>query len=72
MIMEIIVVAKCEAHRITILNKAGKKVRSFGTKGTKEGQFAHPRGVAITNDGHILVTDNHRLQKLTTDGVCVT
>ena len=67
-----IVVAESGAHRITILNKKGKKVMSFGTKGTKEGQFTCPGGVAITtNDGHILVTDYHRLQKLTTDGVCV-
>ena len=66
-----IVVAEMDAHRIKILNKKGKKVRSFGTKGAKEGQFTGPRGVAITNDGHILVTDEHRLQKLTTDGVCV-
>ena len=66
-----IVVAEWGAHCITTLNKAGKKVRSFGTKGAKEGQFIYPHGVAITNDGHILVTDNFRLQKLTTDGVCV-
>ena len=66
-----IVVAEMGGHCITILNKAGKKVRSFGTEGAKEGQFTYPRGVAITNDGHILVTDNDRLQKLTTDGVCV-
>ena len=66
-----IVVAERDAHCITILNKKGKKVRSFGTKGAKEGQFTGSRGVAITNDGHILVTDEHRLQKLTTDGVCV-
>ena len=66
-----IVVAERGAHRITILNKEGKKVRSFGTRGAKEAQFTGPCGVAITNDGHILVTDNHRLQKLTTDGVCV-
>ena len=66
-----IVVAEWDAQCITILNMAGKKVRSFGTKGTKEGQFTRPRGVAITNDGHILVTNNHRLQKLTTNGVCV-
>ncbi len=66
-----IVVANCGAHCVTILNKEGKKLKSFGTKGTKEGQFTCPRGVAITNDGHILVADNHRLQKLTTDGVCV-
>ena len=66
-----IVVAEWGAHRITILNKAGKKVRSFGTEGTKEGQFIFPCGVAITNDGHILVIDDHRLQKLTSDGACV-
>ena len=65
------VVAENGAHCITILNKEGKKVKSFGTKGTKEEQFTYPRGVGITNDGHILVTDLHRLQKLTTDGVCV-
>ena len=28
-------------------------------------------GVAMSNDGHILVTNNHQLHKLTTDGVCV-
>ena len=39
--------------------------------GTKEGQFISPRGVAITTDGHIMVTDCHRLQKLTVDGVRV-
>ena len=66
-----IVVSENGAHCITILNKAGKKVRSFGTKGAKKGQFTHPCGVAITNDRHILVIDSHRLQKLTTDGVCV-
>ncbi len=65
-----IVVAECGAHCITTLNKEGKKVKSFGTEGTKEGQFTRPRGVTIA-DGHILVTDDHRLQKLTTDGVCV-
>ena len=66
-----IVVTEWSAHCVTIVNKEGKKVRSFGTIGTKEGQFTYPRGVAITNDEHILVTDDQRLQKLTFDGVCV-
>ena len=30
------------------MSKEGKKVRSFGTEGTKEGQITNPRGVAIT------------------------
>ena len=68
---EEIVIAERDANRITILNKNGKKVKSFGTKGTKEGQFTKPRGVAISHDGHILVTDEHRLQKLTFEGHCV-
>ena len=68
---EEIVVAENGAHCITILNKEGKKVKSFGTEGTKEGQFTKPRGVAISHDGHILVTDEHRLQKLTFEGDCV-
>ena len=66
-----IVVAEYGAHCVTIVNKEGEKVRSLGTRGTKKGQFTNPRGVAITNDEHILVTDEHRLQKLTFDGVCV-
>ena len=68
---EEIVLAERDANYITILNKEGKKVKSFGTKGTKEGQFTYPRGVAISHDGQILATDNHRLQKLTFEGDCV-
>ena len=64
-----IVVAECKGNCITILNKKGEKIRSI--KRTTLGEFKHPRGVAISNDGHILVADDHRLQKLTTDGVCV-
>ena len=67
---EIIVADYC-AHHITILNKKGQKLNSFGTKGTREGQFNYPHGVAISCDGHILVIDNHRLQKLTFEGDCV-
>ena len=68
---EEIVVAESIANCITILNKEGKKVKSFGTQGTKEGKFTNPHGVAISQDGHILVTDYHRLQKLTFEGDCV-
>ena len=64
-----IVVAETKEKCITILNKKGKKIRSI--KRTTLGEFNNPHGVAISNDGHILVTDDHRLQKLTTDGVCV-
>ena len=61
------VVAESVCHCVTILNKDGKHVRSFGTKGTAV-QFSYPCGVAISQDGHILVTDENQLQKLTFDG----
>ena len=66
-----IVVVECEAHRVTILDKEGNEVKSFGSKGTKRGQFRFPKGVALSNDKHILVSDEHRLQKLTFNGICV-
>ena len=68
---EEIIVAERNASCITILDKEGKKVKSFGTEGTKKGQFTLPCGVAISHDGHILVTDRDRLQKLTFEGDCV-
>ena len=66
-----IVVAETGAHCVTIINKKGQKLKSFGKEGTKEGQFTSPHGVAISNNGHILVIDKQRLQKLTTDGMFV-
>ena len=66
-----IVVAEKGSDCITIVNKEGKKVRSFGTRGTKEGCFTDLSGVAISTDGHILAVDCHRLQKITFDGVCI-
>ena len=41
------------------------------TKRRRITQLIRPCGIAITKDGHLLVTDQHRLQKLTTDGVCL-
>ena len=67
-----IVVAERKENCITIFtifNKKGEKIRLINK--TILGEFNNPHGVAISNDGHILVTDQHRLQKLTTNGVCV-
>ena len=66
-----VVVNEHGTHCITVVNKEGKRLKSYGGMGTKEGQFISPRGVAITADGHIMVTDCHRLQKLTVNGVYV-
>ena len=58
-----VIVTECEGNCITVLDREGKKVKSFTNSG-----FSWPRGVAITSDNFILVTDNHKIQKLTMDG----
>ena len=65
-----LVVTEHGRHCVTVLDQCGKKIRSFGSRGSAAGQFQHPTGIAITPDNHILVADrnNARLQKFTMDG----
>ena len=53
---------------VSVLN--GTRIRSFGTAGSRLGQFLYPMCVAVDDDGNILVADsgNHRIQKFTNDG----
>ena len=65
-----VIVTEHLGHCVTILDNEGKKVKSFGGKeGSGNVQFSFPRGVAITPDNFILVSDgNHRIQKISMDG----
>ena len=64
-----VVVAEYGWNCITIFKKKGGRIRLI--ERTPMGQFNGPFRVAISHDGHILATDNHRLQKLTINGACV-
>ncbi len=57
-------------HCITILDREGNKIRSFGTRGEGWGQLIRPEGVAVTSKGTILVVDsgNDRIQQFTVEG----
>ena len=48
-----------------------KEEKGTVTEKRRIGQFQVPNGVAITKDGHLLVTDYDQIQKLTIDGVCL-
>ena len=61
-----VIVTEWNGHCITVVDREGKKVKSFTSSGNMK--FSKPRGVAITPDNFILVTDNHKIQKLTMDG----
>ena len=61
-----VIVTEMNGNCITVLDREGKKVKSFTSSGNMK--FSSPRGVAITPDNFILVTDNHKIQKLTMNG----
>ena len=67
-----IIVAENSGHCISIFSSIGEKIRTFGSKGSAQGQFIG--GVAVDGDGNILVVDinNHRIQKFTAGGKFLT
>ena len=68
-----IIVSNCSRHCVTVLDRDGKKLKSFGHKsgGGENIKFRYPRGVAITIDNFILVADSHKIQKISIDGECI-
>ena len=67
-----VIVAEREGDCVTILDREGKKVKSLGGEGGSGNvKFSDPRGVAITPDKFILVSDDHRIQKISMDGYLI-
>jgi sugar lactone lactonase YvrE len=58
------------SHRFVRFNKDGKYLSSFGKRGTGDGEFMQPHGVALDAQGRLHVADrgNNRIQVITTDG----
>ena len=67
---EVVVVTEWDGHCVSVMSPNGEKLRSFGTRGSHQGQFMFPYGVAVDDEGNILVTDrdNYRVQKFTVEG----
>ena len=65
-----IIVVERGAQCVSIFTPEGQKIRSFGRRGTANGQFNGPWGIAVDSDDNIYVVDdfNHRIQKFTPDG----
>uniref|UniRef100_A0A1X7TKG5 SMP-30/Gluconolactonase/LRE-like region domain-containing protein n=1 Tax=Amphimedon queenslandica TaxID=400682 RepID=A0A1X7TKG5_AMPQE len=57
-------------YYVTILDKEGKKLLG-GKGGSGNVKFFNPRGVAITPDKFILVSDSDRVQKISMDGYLI-
>ena len=65
-----LVICDSENHRIQIISRSNKFVRSFGEKGSDPGQFNEPYDVAICDHNAVIVTDrlNNHVQCFTMDG----
>uniref|UniRef100_A0A1X7UHI5 Uncharacterized protein n=1 Tax=Amphimedon queenslandica TaxID=400682 RepID=A0A1X7UHI5_AMPQE len=67
-----VIITEYGGNCITILDREGKKVKSLGGEGGSGNvKFSGPRGVAITPDKFILVSDDHRIQKISMDGYLI-
>ena len=69
----LMIVSEHDNYCITVLDREGKKMKSFGSQGSGRGQFIYPSGIAVTSNRTILVVDarNHRIQELTMQGECI-
>jgi sugar lactone lactonase YvrE len=58
------------SHRIVRFNKDGKYLGQFGERGTGDGQFMQPHGLAVDAQGRLYVADrgNNRIQVMTPEG----
>ena len=67
-----VIITERNGHCVTILDREGKKVKSLGGEGGSGNvKFSSPRCVAITPDKFILVSDSHRIQKISMDGYLI-
>uniref|UniRef100_A0A1X7VVX8 SMP-30/Gluconolactonase/LRE-like region domain-containing protein n=1 Tax=Amphimedon queenslandica TaxID=400682 RepID=A0A1X7VVX8_AMPQE len=67
-----VIITEYYSDCVTILDRQGKKVKSLGGEGGKgDVKFSAPRGLAITPDKFILVSDSNSIQKISMDGYCI-
>ncbi len=61
---DVVYVTMLYMHCVVIFTSEGKNVTKFGSEGTESGQFQDPRGIEVTEDGKIYVSDytNNRIQ----------
>jgi DNA-binding beta-propeller fold protein YncE len=68
-----IIVSETSSNCLSIFSSAGEIFRSFGSQGSKQGQFDRIRGVAVDDADNIYVADgNHRIQKFTPNEIFCT
>ena len=66
-----IVVADWGSNCVSVFDREGRKLRSFGDQGSVDMKLVEPRGVALLSDNTVLVAANHCVQKFRIDGTFI-
>ena len=66
-------VADTMNNRVQKFTSEGAFISKWGDKGTGDGQFKYPWGIAVSSDGSVYVSEqiNNRIQKFTSAGVFI-
>ncbi len=67
-----LVVAELHAHHISVFDRDGHTLRSFGHTGTGDSKLAYPRGVTVCSDNTVLVAAEHCVKKFNLEGRFIT
>ena len=65
---EEMIVSEWGAHRVSILDTRGQKIRTFGSRGDSPHQMIYPQGIATDDSSNIYVSSLDKLQKFTSTG----
>ena len=62
------IVSENGAHKVSVFDIRGKRVRTFGSHGNRPEQMVHPAGIAVDDMDNIYVGNHSKLQKFTSRG----
>ena len=66
-----IVVAEYSSNCVSVFDREGRKLHSFGNQGSADMKLVHPRGVALLSDNTVLVAAEHCVKKFRMDGTFI-
>ena len=62
------VVSNFTSGTVSLLDREGKQIQTYGSKGDIPDQMRFPTGVGVDSDDNVYVASHHKLQKFSRDG----
>jgi len=55
-------------HKVSLLDRRGKQIQTYGSEGDSPDQMMYPAGVAVDSDDNVYVASYHKLLKFSRNG----